>query len=470
MPSNKINLELPSEYDEIIVDICGNVDSGKSSLCGVLSHPLLRESMYNNDELITPDKCSETKQCDETKHCSETKQCDEIFAKDTATEILDNGKGSARSRVMLLEHEKTSGRTSSITYNYMIFDRYKPLPRIISLVDLAGHEQYLKTTITGVVSSYPEHGLVLVAKNITQMTREHYSILASMGIPVLFVLTKIDITPKKIIKENIDKIKIMSRRFGKNIMPITTVKEIHTCMNDNKIFGYIQISNKTGQGLALLISYIKNIHHNKNKNLIKGFAVSTVYDNITGFGLVVSGITGISISKGDSMFIGPFEKGEFMPVKIRSIHNDYRQFVNTLDTGVRGCLCIKFEGKHKPTIRMGMVITHDPTTLTVVKQFEADVAIFRGKSSNIKVGYNTYINIGAVRGAIKVTRIRDIKSGEDVEMLNTTKQAHMNLEFMQGENCINIGERFLFRAGRVCGIGKVTDTKSFNTSLLKIEN
>ena len=152
-------LKLPESYDEIVVDIVGNVDSGKSSLCGILSHPLLRNDINNIQK------------------------------------VLDDGNGSARERVLSLRHEQVSGRTSSISYNYMIFDKTDPRPRIVSLVDLAGHEQYLKTTITGVISSYPEHGLVLIAKNITQMTREHYAILASMGIPVLFVLTKTDIIP-----------------------------------------------------------------------------------------------------------------------------------------------------------------------------------------------------------------------------------------------------------------------------------
>lgn len=423
-------LKLPDSeigYDEIIVDIVGNVDSGKSSLCGILSHPELRDALLH-------DKLGELNK--------------------TIPQVLDDGNGSARSRVLSLKHEQASGRTSSISYNYMIFDQHKPRPKIVSLVDLAGHEQYLKTTITGVISSYPEHGLVLVAKNITHMTREHYSILASMGIPVLFVLTKIDIVPVKIMAENIRKITAMSKRFGKTLVELKTESDVKEHIDNTSTFGFIRISNKSGVGIPLLVEYIRNIKH-KPKKLPKGFAVDRIYYNITGFGIVVSGINGIEIKKGGSMVMGPFENNTFVPVKIRSIHNDYRHFVDVLPAGVRGCLCIKFDLKYKKYMRMGMIITHKKEDVNSVKKFEAHVAIFRGKSSNIKVGYNSYINIGLTRGGINFTRIRDKETGEDIETINTAKHAWVDLEFMTHYACLNVNDRFLFRAGRTQGIGKI---------------
>ena len=176
-------LKLPESYEEIVVDIVGNVDSGKSSLCGILSHPLLRESLTNNT------------------------------LKDNLPKILDDGNGSSRSRIVTLQHEAKDGRTSSIGYNYLVFDKCEPRSKVMSLVDLAGHYAYLKTTITGIISSYPDHGLLLVSKNITHMTREHYSILATLGIPLLFVLTKVDLTPQKIIDDNIRRISINGEKF-----------------------------------------------------------------------------------------------------------------------------------------------------------------------------------------------------------------------------------------------------------------
>ena len=455
-------LVLPEkEYDEIVVAIVGNVDSGKSTTCGILSHPKLRE-------FLNPGKQPENQPGYLTN----------------LPQVLDDGNGAARSRVLTLQHERESGRTSSISYNYMVFDAIKPHPRIVSLVDLAGHEQYLKTTITGVISSYPEHGLVLISKTITQMTREHYAILASMGIPVLFVLTKIDIIPEHIIQENIKKIATLAKRYGKTIMHINTSANIDACLsrgatkdtenksenksvktitknNDKKVasFGYIKISNKSGEGLPLLIEYISKIRRKKNKNLSKGFAVDHIYRNIPGFGLVVSGITGIAINKGDSLFLGPFKGNEFAPVKIRSIHNDYRHFVDVLESGVRGCLCVRIDDKYKKYIRMGMSICRLRADINSVKTFHAHVAVFRGKSANIKVGFNSYINVGLVRGGIIFKKFMNPQTKEILPGLITAKDGPtytlVELEFMNDHNVISIGDRFLFRSGRTQGIGKI---------------
>ena len=60
--------ETKKHYREITIDIVGNVDSGKSTLCGILSHPLLRENI------------------------------------DNLPKILDDGNGLSRARVLTLQH------------------------------------------------------------------------------------------------------------------------------------------------------------------------------------------------------------------------------------------------------------------------------------------------------------------------------------------------------------------------------
>ena len=425
-------LKLPinsHNYDELIVVIVGNVDSGKSSLCGILSHPLLTG-------------------------------CDVDIR--TIPTILDDGNGLSRARVLTLQHEKTSGRTSSISYNYMLFNESIERPRIVSLVDLAGHEQYLKTTITGIISSYPEYGLVVISKNITHITQEHYSILASLEIPILFVLTKIDLHSKKTIDENINRITMMSNRFGKSLIEVVDNDSISKCINDDKLFGFVRISNKTGEGLSTIIEYIRNIKQIK-KQIIDGFAVDNVFFNIAGFGIVVSGINGTTIKKGDNMFIGPTKTNTFVRVKIRSIHDDYRNLIDVLNPGIRGCLCIKLDASAKSLINLGMgcVITHNPNNIGSTKHFEAEISIFRGKSSNIKVGYNSYINIGLNRGAIKFTRIRNKNTGVDIEFINNLQPTLVDIEFMSKYTCINVNDKFVFRSHRIHGLGCITKLKDF---------
>jgi GTPase len=47
--------------------------------------------------------------------------------------------------------------------------------RVITFVDLAGHERYLKTTILGLSGLLPDYALVMVGLNmgVSKMTREH---------------------------------------------------------------------------------------------------------------------------------------------------------------------------------------------------------------------------------------------------------------------------------------------------------
>jgi elongation factor 1-alpha len=79
------------------------------------------------------------------------------------TGTLDDGRGLARSKITKHQHERDSGRTSSISTHLVGLseDTYETVTggyqkivlqadRIVTLMDLAGHEKYLKTTVGGV--------------------------------------------------------------------------------------------------------------------------------------------------------------------------------------------------------------------------------------------------------------------------------------------------------------------------------
>jgi len=329
------------------------------------------------------------------------------------------------------------------------------------MVDLAGHSKYLKTTITGISSTYPECGFVIISKNITHMTKEHYSILATMKIPVLFILTKIDIIPKKIINTNIENIKLLSKLYKKELIELK--EELFDDSSDIKCKYiknnyFVKISNKTGEGYNLLLKYISNIRK-KDKKINKAFSIDSVYNNITGFGTVVSGINGISIKTGDNLFMGPFENKIFIPVKIRTIHNDYRQFCDVLEPNNRGCLSIKYNyqkyKKYSKYIKMGTIITND-INIKIINKFKAQVAVFRGNSSNIKPGYTSYINIGLNKGSIRINKLWDKETDQEIKIMNSA-YAIAEIQFTTKYACVDINDTFLFRSERINGIGKVIE-------------
>ena len=92
----------------------------------------------------------------------------------------DNGRGLTRSFVFKHKHELETGRTSAIAHEIMGFDyegkivNYQGInklswaeivqksAKIISFTDLAGHEKYLKTTILGLASSFPDICMIMV--------------------------------------------------------------------------------------------------------------------------------------------------------------------------------------------------------------------------------------------------------------------------------------------------------------------
>ena len=69
------------------------------------------------------------------------------------------------------------------------------------MLDLCGHEKYLKTTMFGLTGLYPHYGMVVVGANmgVQRMTKEHIGIAMSLKIPIFIVVTKIDLAPNEIL-------------------------------------------------------------------------------------------------------------------------------------------------------------------------------------------------------------------------------------------------------------------------------
>jgi GTPase len=269
-------------------------------------------------------------------------------------------------------------------------------------------------------------------------------------------MTKIDIIPDNLVTKNIETLTIMSKSFGKTLTHITDKEGAFDCINDASTVGYIQISNKTGDNMKLLIDYISMINK-RPKILVKGFMIDRIYRGVVGFGLVVSGLTGVSITKGDSMVVGPFANGGFVRARVRTIHNDYKHFVDTIQPNSRGCLCLRIDADYRDQIRIGMVVAQRAEDVNATKTFQAEVVIFRGRASNIKKGYNTYINVGLSKGPVEFVRLRD-SMGCDVDSIDIadkTAITTVDMRFTSKPHCINIGDRFLFRSCRTMGIGRI---------------
>ena len=65
--------------------------------------------------------------------------------------------------------------------------------KIVSFIDLAGHERYLKTTLYGLTSGSPSCVILIVGANagLIGMSKEHLAIALALSVPVVVVITKV---------------------------------------------------------------------------------------------------------------------------------------------------------------------------------------------------------------------------------------------------------------------------------------
>ena len=452
------------DYKEIVLAVCGPVDAGKSSLIGVLT-----------------------------------------------SGKLDDGRGLARNKVLHHPHERASGKTSHITYNPLIYknidnkinlvslkEKNTTLElfsndstskehlfntKIISFIDLAGHEKYLKTTIFGVTGLFPDYGIVVIGANtgITKLTKEHLGILLYLKVPFIITITKIDLAPTHVYQNLCNQLKALLGRktFGKVLYFVSTNNSdnevnhyINHMINNSDIIPIISISNKEGTN-------INNVHKILYSLPIRDKWVDTKTDGtifyidnnymIPGIGLVLSGTNkGKPIKIKQKMYLGPFvnkfsktsdssdlAEGTFKEIMIKTMHNNIRQNVNELEGGLPGSVSFKIISQKdeidRKMIKKGMVIIDDLNKYknNIVSSFYAKINVLH-HATTIKEGYSPVIHCGPIRQTAKIVFEEDqdtiLRSGDNkvVKVIFTYRP-----EFIE-ENMI-----FFFRDGTTKGVGQV---------------
>ena len=145
------------------------------------------------------------------------------------------------------------------------------------LVDLAGHERYLKTTISGISKCFVDYACIVVAANmgVLKMTREHLGIVLGMNIPFFIVLTKLDISPKNVTERTIKDLKDLFVRFSKNkklkvnktveLVNKNYSKDIIPYFKDNynKIVPIFPVSSVSGEGITCVREFITGLDPEK---------------------------------------------------------------------------------------------------------------------------------------------------------------------------------------------------------------
>ncbi len=433
-------------YIDIYVSVIGNVDSGKSSLIGVLSK-----------------------------------------------NILDDGRGKARSSIVQFKHELITGRTSTVTHHLMGFDNNgkcvnernfhniswnditENSNKVITFTDLCGHEKYLRTTIYGVTSVPPDYAMIIVGANsgINHMTKEHMAICLSFKIPFFIVITKIDICPPNILNETMNNVTRLLKLPGVRKIPyiIKNYDEIPLCSKNiayNNVVPIIQVSNVTAENLDKLKSFLNLLPYRRNFDRFINDPVEFLIDGIftvTGVGTVVSGILNSGKVKiNDPVLLGPNSIGEFYKTQVRSIHCK-RLLVNEAKAGEYVCFSLKKIPKN--WVRKGMVIIGENNKQRAVWEFDAEISILKSHHTTIRENYEPFLHINNVRQSTKIKKIEKILYTKDKDKetfdklaLRTGDKARVHFKFVHKPEYLKKGFQIIFREGKIRGVGTIVDLRN----------
>jgi elongation factor 1-alpha len=417
--------------------------------------------------------------------------------------ILDNGRGQSRLLVTKHQYEIDSGRTSTITTHMVGYkedgtpvrslanqistnarvqlrsevDVVSEAHNILSLVDLAGHEKYLKTTIHGISSGMIDYALVLVNANDgpNHMTRHHISLAVAFGIPIIVVLTKTDSCPKHALKSTKEEIAYIVRSPGvqKRSYQIKQRRDIEVVTDKmHAVVPIIPISAVSGDGIDLIHALLSVLpkrrrHQNKVSRSLE-VLIDSLY-NVTGVGAVVSGFVNAGRARvGDPVFVGPLNDGTYIKTVIKSAQIS-RVNVGSIVAGNVAGLSFALNKDQRKMLRKGMVVLEQPTPSTRI--FEAEMVMIKGSGvdgTTMKVGYETMAHILHLKQPVKIENIElledamgkhALSSDDDEVVVRPGNRAKITFRFMKRKEFIRSGMRILFRDGHVRGVGVITATK-----------
>jgi len=413
-------------WTDLRVAMLGNVDAGKSTLCGVLTHG-----------------------------------------------ELDNGAGKARLNLFRHLHEIQSGHTSSISREILGFDRQGRMfnyenhsiesildcsSKIITFIDLAGSQKYLKTTVFGLTGHCPDYAALVVnsKQGLVGTFREHLGLTVALRVLSFVCITKIDGTAPATVRRCRHQIENILRgpAVRRPAYVVSSLSEAEdAALQIRERTPVFMVSAVTGDNLSLLHHFLSRLQPALSKeartNALQAaprFSVDGVL-TVTGQGTIITGLTNRgTIREEDTMLLGPFADKSYEEVKVASIQ------CNRLPRRLAKCGQSVSLGFHKleRTPRKGMILQSPSYESYCVEVFTAEIYILQHTSSSkLKQGFEATIFIDSIRQTVEILEMdREITTGQKTKV---------KLKFVQYPDVISVGSRLFFRNGRTKGMGTVVD-------------
>jgi len=421
------------ESVELRVAVLGNMEVGKSTLLGVLTHG-----------------------------------------------ELDNGRGSARLNLFRHRHEIQTGRTSSISRELLGFsldgqpltyatfrspeEVVQAASKLITFIDLAGHQKYLRTTVFGLIGHLPHLSLLLVSAvtGIVETTKEHLSLARALELPVVVVVSKTDLVPPKQLEETKVAIEDALKNLPIKRIPFRVESEDDALTAASRMTGIALtpmffVSSLTGAGIELLYLFLNvfpaRISSRECQELLQRqveFQIDETFD-VPSVGFVAGGLLMAGVARtGDELIVGPFEDGHFDSLKVKSIHRN-RVPCSVVRAGESATLALEMQSNR--LLRRGMVLLLPSLLESDVKQytcvyFQARIHVLHHPSA-ICPGFQTTAYVGNTRQTVVVIALMGRQS------LAANESSSVMLRFIRQPEFVRPGSKVLLREGTSKAVGHV---------------
>ena len=347
---------------------------------------------------------------------------EESSGKSTTTSVLinnslDDGNGLMSRKNYKSQHEIQSDKSLYISHLILGLDNnnnpiyesnleniIKKSSKFINFYDMGGCEKALKNTLSLISPDYIDYALLFIdyKKGPTENTKKLFSLNNSMHIPMICIITKIDLIKDQnekellsFIEKSIKYLSVVNTNL-KSIL-IREKSDILDYISKLSNIGYenyfpvLCISNTNGNNIELLkfmisslpssssraIPLISNSFENNNFNLISSpLSQFDVQEHFTVNGKTILGgiVSKGIIKKNDTYYFGPNKLGNFKIVQVETIHCK-KQEVDIIHEGQFSSLSLIGKNYDPSEVSKGMCLIGTNTRLVpkAVRKFKADV-------------------------------------------------------------------------------------------------
>jgi len=415
----------------IRIGVIGNAAVGKSTLIGTLINPSILDDGRGQTFITSIAKHRHEIESGQTSTIST-----HLFG--FRSHYIDRGGGNARGNVKGVGAGIRCGEPVVVGVNNdcskkigggvllrSVDEIVRESRSVVTLMDLPGHDKYFNTMISGLSFGFYDYTLMVINAStlshntnktlpitsiIQQQQYHHYELCQSLGIPIIIILSKMDIClnrtkTRKLCMDALEKMVTNSNSNKQNkrhwmkkkriLFPVLNDEDIKPCCsnsNNTVVFSekmkqtqshsssssvvtipVVETSCVTGEGLELLRKLLfhlpKRRRHEKKVNIPFEFLVENVFHKVpctsdASVGVsasasshcnddddvvIVSGFVNagnLTVGSDCGVYIGPLDDGTFIQMVALSAHVCR---INTLSvtSGQNACLALSFEEKEK---------------------------------------------------------------------------------------------------------------------------